>query len=134
MGGASILAGMRWVLIAKLPVAILTVLVAAPVYAALFGAFGTWFRRPMMMGLLWALVWENLVGMLPGAIRYLTVTQYTRSLFPYFKENTGWFATLFEPTPAWLAVTVLLGATGALIAVHTFWLRHFELRLRGGDE
>ncbi len=86
------------------------------------------------MGLIWALVWENLVGMLPGAIRYLTVTQHTRSLFPYFQENEGWFASLFQPTPAWLAVTILVGATAVLIVAHTLWLHQFELRLKGGED
>jgi len=133
LGLVSLLAGLRMKLFLQLPWAVLAVCLASLAYTALFGAFGSWFRRSMMAGLLWALVWENVVAYVPGSVRYLTVSQHARSLFPYVKEDTGWLAVLFEPTPAWAAVLVLLAAAAALMALHALWLRHFELRLSGGE-
>lgn len=133
LGAVSVLAGVRMTHLMKLPLAVLAVAVAAPPYAALFGAFGTWFRRPLAAGLLWAIVWENLVGYIPGSVRYLTISHYARSLFPYVTETTGWLAVLFVPSSVPVSVAVLLLAAAALVAVHTLWLRQFELRLSGDE-
>jgi ABC-2 type transport system permease protein len=133
MGAASMTAGMRVRLFLQLPQALGAVCLAALAYAALFAAFGSWFRRSMVAGLLWALIWENIVAYVPGGVRYMTISHYARSLFPYVRENTGIFAQGFEPSPAWLSAFVLLAGAAAVLAAHTLWLRLFELRLTGDE-
>lgn len=132
--GTALLVGLRAEHLARVPQALAALALAAPAYTALFAAFGSWFKRPLIAGILWALLWEGIVGMLPGGIRHLTISQHTRSLFPWVQEDTGWFAAAFEPTPAWVAVLVLALFAAVMVSAHAVWLRHYELRLQSGED
>ena len=50
------------------------------VYLALFFFVGMRFRRPVVIGLVLIVLWEWLVGLIPGIIRFATLTHYLRSL------------------------------------------------------
>lgn len=54
--------------------------VALLVYLALFLFVGMRFRRGVVVGLVFIVLWEGLVGLIPGIIRFVTVTHYLRSL------------------------------------------------------
>ena len=58
---------------------LLTVLMGAVVYSALFAAAGALFKRPMLIGLAYTFVVEGFLGNLPGANQKATV-QYYREL------------------------------------------------------
>ena len=48
--------------------------------------FGLWFKNPVLIGLVFSFGWENLVGYLPGGLRYWTIGYYPRSLYIRWAE------------------------------------------------
>ena len=54
--------------------------IAMVVYLALFFFVGMRFRRPAVIGLVFIVVWEWFVGLVPGIIRFVTLVHYPRSL------------------------------------------------------
>lgn len=83
------------------------------VYGALFAFVGTWLRRPLVAGLVFAFGWEQLAMTLPGYLRQFTVAYYLQSLVPHAMPADGAMSLLqglFRDTPspvvcvAWLAV------------------------------
>lgn len=51
-------------------------------YGALFALAGVLLRRPLLVGLLFALGWEQLALIMPGYLRRLTLAHYLQSLMP----------------------------------------------------
>ncbi|MGA1873011.1 MAG: hypothetical protein ACMUHY_05005 [Thermoplasmatota archaeon] len=51
------------------------------VFTALFSLFGVLFKRPLMIGLLYAFFWEIVMVNIPFNIQYLTIMHYLRSVF-----------------------------------------------------
>ena len=49
-------------------------------YAALFHVLGAWVRRPAMIALLYAFFFEMIVGLMPGHLKRISVTFYTRCI------------------------------------------------------
>ncbi len=58
------------------------VLLSLTVYGAIFTFFGTWLRRPVLLGLLLAFGWEKIALIVPGTIRKFSVAHYLLSVFP----------------------------------------------------
>jgi ABC-type transport system involved in multi-copper enzyme maturation permease subunit len=50
------------------------------VYLAVFLFLGVTFRRPVVAGLVFVVLWEGLVSLIPGVIRFVTVSHYLKSL------------------------------------------------------
>lgn len=53
------------------------------VYGAVFATIGAWLKRPVLVGLFFALGWENFALALPGYLKRFTVAYYTQGLVPH---------------------------------------------------
>jgi len=86
-------------------------------YGALFALLGVLLRRPVIPGLLFLFGWEMLAN-LPGYLPRLTLTAWLRSLLLHRPAEEG-LRALFTPAalPAGLALAVLLGVSGACVAL-----------------
>ncbi len=88
-------------------------------FAALFHLVGAVFRRPAVVGLVYAFFFETLVANLPGSLKELSLNFYTRSLL--YNEATAAVTTVtpgsldvYAPATPAAAWTTLLLATLAL--------------------
>lgn len=52
-------------------------------YCGLFSLAGTVLKRPLIFGLFFVFAWQSAAVIVPGAMRYLTVTHYLYSLAPH---------------------------------------------------
>ena len=92
--------------------------------AALFHLIGAVFRRPVVVGLVYVFFFENLVAALPGSLKLLSLTFYTRSLMYNGAAAAGYPAGMLDvtgavsPTTAW---SVLLGSALGLTGLG-MWL------------
>jgi ABC-2 type transport system permease protein len=87
------------------------------VYGALFAFVGAFFKRPLIIGLVFIGGWEPTVLALPGYMKRFTVAYYVQSLVPHAMPSEGVISLLqgvFRDTPpafvslAWLAAYVLI--------------------------
>jgi ABC-2 type transport system permease protein len=87
------------------------------VYGALFAFVGAFFKRPLIIGLVFIGGWEPTVLALPGYMKRFTVAYYMQSLVPHAMPSEGIVSLLqgvFRDTPpavvslAWLAAYVLI--------------------------
>ena len=53
---------------------------ACVVYLALFLLVGMRFRRPIVIGLVFVVIWEGIIGIIAGVVRDLTIGYYFRSI------------------------------------------------------
>ena len=96
------------------------------VYGAVFAFVGAFFKRPLVLGLVFTFGWEPTVMVLPGYLKQFTVAYYLQSLVPHAMPTEGITSLLqglFRETPpmavslAWLtayAVVFLWLATRAV--------------------
>lgn len=89
-------------------------LVAAVAYVGVFLAFGMLLSRPLLVGLLLLLVWENVIGTLSAATARLTIRSYAASLV----VEEGWDVgtPVGRSLAASIAVPLAVGALGLLLA------------------
>ena len=89
-------------------------LLAAVAYVGVFLAFGMILSRPLLMGLLVLLVWENVIGSLSAATARLTIRSYAASLL----VEPGWDVgtPVGRSFAASIAVPLAVGAAGLLLA------------------
>lgn len=59
------------------------------VYGSLFMMIGIAFRKPLMVGLLFAFIWEIFIANLPGNIKSVTIMFYLRSLYYHWIPRGG---------------------------------------------
>lgn len=94
------------------------------VYGAVFALVGAWFRRPLLAGLVFAFGWEPVASVIPGYMKYLTVSFYLQGLVPHAMPRgsvTTVVATVLQtfqtPISAWSSLG-WLGViwVGALVA------------------
>lgn len=83
------------------------------VYGAMFAFVGAFFKRPLVIGLLFAFGWEQVVLALPGYLKQFTIAFYLQALVPHAMPSDGVASLLqgiFRQNPpaavclAWLAV------------------------------
>jgi ABC-type transport system involved in multi-copper enzyme maturation permease subunit len=83
------------------------------VYGALFAFVGAFFKRPLLIGLVFTFGWEPTVMALPGYLKQFTVAFYLQALVPHAMPSDGLTSLLqgfFRETPsvpvalAWLAI------------------------------
>ncbi len=88
-------------------------LVAAVAYVGAFVAFGMLLSRPLLVGLLLLLVWENVIGSLSAATARLTIRSYAASLV----VEEGWDVgtPVGRSFVASLAVPLAVAAAGLLL-------------------
>ena len=53
------------------------------VYGAVFAFVGTWLKRPLVVGLVFAFGWEQVAMALPGYLRQFTVAHWLQALVPH---------------------------------------------------
>jgi len=82
------------------------------VYGAVFAFVGTWLKRPLVVGLVFAFGWEQVAMALPGYLRQFTVAHYLQALVPHALPSDNALSVLqglFRQAPpagtsiAWLA-------------------------------
>jgi ABC-2 type transport system permease protein len=87
------------------------------VYGAVFAFVGTFFKRPLIIGLVFAFGWEQVVMALPGYLKRFSVAYYLQALVPHAMPSEGVVSILqglFRDTPtigvalAWLAAYVVV--------------------------
>ncbi|HEY8504597.1 MAG TPA: ABC transporter permease subunit, partial [Gemmataceae bacterium] len=89
-------------------------------FTALFHLIGAVFRRPAVVALLYAFFIEALVGDLPGTLKRVSISYYTRCLMYHEARGQGVEledSAVFVPVSPETAWAVLLGATVALTLV-----------------
>ena len=64
-------------------------MLALVTYGAIFAFLGTWSKRPVVLGLLFAFGWEKIAIIVPGVIRKFSVIHYLMSIFPEGKAMSG---------------------------------------------
>jgi ABC-type transport system involved in multi-copper enzyme maturation permease subunit len=83
------------------------------VYGAVFAFVGAFFKRPLVIGLIFAFGWEQVVMALPGYLKQFTIAYYLQALVPHGMPSDGIASLLqgmFRETPpaavclAWLGV------------------------------
>jgi ABC-2 type transport system permease protein len=86
------------------------------VYGALFAFVGAYFKRPLVIGLVFITGWEQTAMALPGYMKRFTVAYYLQSLVPHAMPSEGVVTILqsmFRDTPPatvslmWLALYVV---------------------------
>jgi ABC-2 type transport system permease protein len=78
------------------------------VYGGVFAFVGAFFKRPLVIGLVFAFGWEQVVMVLPGYLKQFTIAYYLQALVPHAMPSDGIASLLqgmFRQTPA---VTVCL--------------------------
>ena len=87
------------------------------VYGALFAFVGAFFKRPLVIGLVFAFGWEQVAMALPGYMKRFTIAYYLQALVPHAMPSEGVVSILqglFRDTPsaavslAWLTVYVVI--------------------------
>jgi ABC-type transport system involved in multi-copper enzyme maturation permease subunit len=81
------------------------------VYGAIFAFVGAFFKRPLVIGLMFTFGWEPTVMVLPGYLKQFTIAYYLQTLVPHAMPTEGLTSLLqgfFRETPP--------------MAVALFWL------------
>jgi ABC-2 type transport system permease protein len=125
LGAALLLAPSHWQLACAYS---LGALAAGAAYTALFGWLSTLSRHCVVLGLVYVLLWEGLVGGLVAGVRWLSITSWASAMV----ESTSGGAYV---APAHLGLVYAIAATLVLIVALTFLagrrLQSFNLT---GDE
>jgi len=103
------------------------------VYGAVFALVGAWFRRPLLMGLLFVFGWEPTVVAIPGYLKRFSVAHYLQGLVPHALPQDGvvsLLAAVFREVPStgaslfWLCV---IWATALALAIKVVERREYIL-------
>lgn len=87
------------------------------VYGALFAFIGAFFKRPLVIGLVFIMGWEQTAMALPGYMKRFTVAYYLQALVPHSMPSDGVVSILqgmFRDTPpvsvclTWLTIYVVV--------------------------
>jgi len=62
---------------------LLLLAVGLAVYGALFAFIGAWFRRPLLIGLVFIFGWEQAALAFPGYLKHFTIAHYLQGLVPH---------------------------------------------------
>lgn len=95
-------------------------------YGALYALFGTVTKRPVLIGLGFAVVWETIVSFVPGYLNKLTIKHYLVALLPHPAGERGVLGFFESSTSAPVAVLVLLALTAALVALGSWGFTNRE--------
>jgi ABC-type transport system involved in multi-copper enzyme maturation permease subunit len=94
-------------------------------YGAVFMAIGLFFRNPVVPALI-VYAWEWLNFLLPPSLKRISIIHYLHSLVPV-PVSEGPFATVVEPTSAWLAIPGLLLLTLLVLVIASRRIRRMEI-------
>jgi ABC-2 type transport system permease protein len=85
--------------------------IGAAAYSALFLALSLITRRPVLLGLVYVLVWEGLLGNLVSGTRVLSIQQYVVALADEMKPTSILSGEVSVPVSIVMTVLFFLGAT-----------------------
>jgi ABC-2 type transport system permease protein len=85
--------------------------VGAIAYTALFLALSLVTRRPVLLGLVYVLIWEGLLGNIVSGTRVLSVQQYVVSISDKIADTSLFAGTVSIPVSAVMAALVTVGFT-----------------------
>ena len=100
-------------------------------FSALFHLIGAIFRRPIIVGLVYAFFFEFLVAALPGSLKMLSITFYVRSLMYNESVAAGYPGAMLdvpEPATSASAWAVLIAVPTALTLLGSWLFARFEYR------
>ena len=110
-------------------------ILALIVYGAIFTFFGAWWKRPVVLGLLFAFGWEKMALIAPGTIKKFSVIHYLMSLFPEgavmrnFRAHgpPGMPGVIPDSSPL-VSIIVLLAVTGVFLglAILTVYRKEYK--------
>ncbi len=95
-------------------------------YGSLYALIGAVAKRPVFVGLGFAVLWETVIGLIPGYLNKLTIKRYLLSLLPHPVGERGLVGFFETGIPAPIAVAVLLGVTAGLVALGCWVFTHRE--------
>ncbi|MGE4223423.1 MAG: ABC transporter permease [Vicinamibacterales bacterium] len=100
------------------------------VYGAVFAFVGTWLRRPLVVGLVFAFGWEQVAMALPGYLRQFTVAHYLQALVPHALPSDNALSLLQsmfrQAPPATRAIAWLLVILGAFLGLAMYLVARRE--------
>jgi len=103
------------------------------VYGALFALVGAIMPRPLLAGLLFALGWENIVMLIPGYLKRLSLAYYVQGLVPHAMPSDSAMSLLqsaFRDSPALgdcLTVLAVVGLVCLWLAGRAVGTREYVL-------
>jgi ABC-type transport system involved in multi-copper enzyme maturation permease subunit len=105
------------------------VLCATLAFAALFHLIGAYFRRPAIIALVYAFFLETILGNMPGYLKRVSVSFYTRCMM---YDAAGTFGVqpespaVFLPVSGPAATAMLLGATAGMLLLGMYLFSRTE--------
>lgn len=93
------------------------VAIGLAVYGAVFAFIGAYFKRPLLIGLVFVFGWEQVALMFPWSFKLYTVAHYLQGLVPHAMPNDGFTSNLqaiFRDTPSLATSLVTLGLITAV--------------------
>ena len=100
-------------------------------FSALFHLIGAIFRRPVVVGLVYVFFFEALVAALPGSLKLLSLTFYTRCLMYNAAADAGYpvgMLDVSQPVTSTTAWAVLATATVGLTLLGMWLFARSEYR------
>jgi ABC-2 type transport system permease protein len=93
------------------------------VYGGVFAFVGAFFKRPLVIGLLFAFGWEQVVLALPGYLKQFTIAFYLQALVPHAMPSEGVTSILQgmfrENPPVWVCLAWLFAYLGGFLYLAT---------------
>ena len=93
------------------------------VYGGVFAFVGAFFKRPLVIGLIFAFGWEQVVLVLPGYLKQFTIAFYLQGLVPHAMPSDGVTSILQglfrENPPAWVCLAWLFAYLGGFLYLAT---------------
>lgn len=89
-------------------------------YGAVFAFVGAFFKRPLVIGLVFAFGWEQVAMVLPGYMKRFTIAYYLQALVPHAMPSegvVGMLQALFRDAPS---APVALAWLGAYVAIFLY--------------
>ena len=99
------------------------------VYGAVFAFVGAQFKRPLLLGLLFAFGWEQLAMLVPGYLRRFTIAYYLQGPVPHAMPQDGvvsLFQAIVQDTPS--LATSLVGLAAIWLVFLSLGMRAVERR------
>ncbi len=94
------------------------------VYGALFTLFGLLFKRSLLVGLLYAFVWESTMAYVPGVLHQLTVLHHLQSMSRWSFQEAAILSFLGERTSMATAQSFLALAFVGISAIGILVFQH----------
>lgn len=106
------------------------VAVGLAVYGAVFAFIGAWFKRPLLVGLIFVFGWEQVILAVPGALKQFSVAYYLQGLVPHAMPNDSFASmvqAIFRETPS-------LGSSLAYLGLIEVVFLYFAARIVANRE